>query len=140
MASKKCRQNLNSLLPNGLRGDFSVKKITNTGRDIDCHVKGNDHLVELELENHSPNPFTVKFEIEIQKGDIEFSNSTGTQYGESIIIFPAVHRANHWDCRIPIEENASPFSADDIALRMEYWKIAMPGSPPIQEKIKVDVN
>jgi hypothetical protein len=140
MANKKCRQDLNNLLPNGLRGNFSVKKITNTGRDIDCHVQGSDHLVELELKNHSPNPFAVKFKVEIQNGNIEFSNGDSNQHGETEIILPALHRANHWDCRMPIEANASRFSVDDIILRLEYWRIAMPGTPSVQESIKVDVN
>jgi hypothetical protein len=140
MSGNKCKQDLNQLLPNGLRGTFSVKKITNTGRTVDCHVQSNDHLVELKIENYGPNPFAIKFQINIQDNNINFSNGNNDNIGEHVVISPAAIGCNSWDCRIPIEANAGRFSVDELKIKLDYWRMALSGSPTVEEEISVDVN
>jgi hypothetical protein len=144
MSNKQCVENLDNRTPSGLLGNFEVHKVTNVGHQVDCKLQrgGSDtHLVVLELENHSPNPWAVKFEVEINNGNVRFANSRGSQYGETILLGPAFRWPKHWDFREQIEATTSKkFQSDDIELRLECWKLAMSGSPRVKETISVDVN
>ena len=144
MPNKQCVESLDRHTPSGLLGDFKIHKVTNMGHQVDCGLQkgSNDtHLVILELENHSPNPWAVKFEIEIEDGNICFANNVRSQVGETVLIGPSFIRPNKWDFREQVEVSTSnSFQSDDIEIRLECWKLAMSGSPEVEEMISVDVN
>jgi len=140
MSSNSCERDLDTVLPRGVKGYFSVEKVTNAGHTTDCQVDSNDHFVYLRIRNNSPVGCAVRFVIEIQDGKVEFERIRGRSYSESRVISPMKKYGSPFEARIPIEENAKRFQKDGIDLQMKAEAMDIPNPPPISATLDIDVN
>jgi regulation of enolase protein 1 (concanavalin A-like superfamily) len=141
MSSKSCERDLDTVLPQGVKGRFSVEKVTSTGHTTDCKVDSDDHFIHLRIRNNSPVQCVVRFVIEIQDGKVEFERIKGQSYSDFKVITPMGKYGSPFEVRLQIEEKSvKRLQTDGIDLQMKAEAMDIPNPPPISTTLDIDVN